>query len=346
MTDESGLYTTNKLEAGLWFELLIVRDGYAPEILQVRDVSTGTAPTATLKTRPSIVGAASHEVKGHVIDGQGNAVPDAVVTAVGVDTAKGSMFGTIPGLDALAVTNQNGDFELVCEKPLKRVLVTIEARTLAIKFATLVTGVRRQTIELSRGATIKGRLVQDGKPVGDAEIGLIGQRQGGFGGGLTTVGDPYPEIRVGTQQDGSFIISDVPTGVQWFVYAKMESVAPRGASEARACLTPKAGAIVDVGDIQLGPGYRFQGKVILSDARPVPDGMRVIVTSAHVWDSQTALVDKDGRFKFVGLPKGEYSISPAVKGYSLPGDQREIQASVQQDVDNFVISLSPEPPKR
>jgi hypothetical protein len=74
--------------------------------------------------------------------------------------------------------------------------------------------------------------------------------------------------------------------------------------------------------------------------------MRVIVTSAHVWDSQTALVDKDGRFKFVGLPKGEYSISPAVKGYSLPGDQREIQASVQQDVDNFVISLSPEPPKR
>src|SRR5215472_12992069 len=31
-TDESGLYTIGKLEPGLWFDLLIVRDGYAPEV--------------------------------------------------------------------------------------------------------------------------------------------------------------------------------------------------------------------------------------------------------------------------------------------------------------------------
>jgi hypothetical protein len=343
-TDESGVYTISKLESGLWFDLLIVRDGYAPEILQLKDVSTGTAPTATLKARPSILGVTSHALKGHVVDGQGNAVRDAVITPWGVDTEEGSIFGTIPGLVALAVTNQNGDFELVYEKSAKRVLITVEARTLALKFATLVAGPRRQTIELFRGATVKGRLVQEGKPVGDAEIGLISQRRGGFGPALRIVGDPYPEIRVGAQRDGTFVISDVPNRVHWFVYAKMESVAPRGASETRACLTATPGGIVDVGDIQLRPGYRLQGKVILSDAKSLPDGMRVMITSHYVWDSQTALLDKDGRFKFVSLPKGEYSISPAVRGYSLPGHDREIQTSVERDMDDFVISLSAEQP--
>jgi hypothetical protein len=186
--------------------------------------------------------------------------------------------------------------------------------------------------------------VQEGKPVGDAEIGLISQRRGGFGPALRIVGDPYPEIRVGAQRDGTFVISDVPNRVHWFVYAKMESVAPRGASETRACLTATPGGIVDVGDIQLRPGYRLQGKVILSDAKSLPDGMRVMITSHYVWDSQTALLDKDGRFKFVSLPKGEYSISPAVRGYSLPGHDREIQTSVERDMDDFVISLSAEQP--
>lgn len=345
-TDESGLYTISKLESGLWFDLLIVRDGYAPEILKVKNVSTGTAPTATLKARPPVVGVSSHMVKGHVVNSKGNAVRDAVVTPVGVDNEQGSIVGTIPGLDALAVTDQNGDFELVYEKPATRVLVTVEARTFALRFATLVSGLRPQTIELFTGATVKGRLMQDGKPVGDAEIGLIGQQRGGFGPALRIVGDPYPEIRVGTQQDGTFVISDVPYGVHWFVYAKMESVAPRGASEARPCSTAKPARIVDVGDIRLVPGYRLQGRVILRDAKSLPDGMRVVITSQHVWDSQTALLDKDGRFTFVSLPEGEYSISPSVRGYSLPGDENEIRTSVQRDIDNMIISLSPEQLRR
>ena len=304
----------------------------------------GTAPLATLKVRQSVADPRC-AVKGHVVDVSGRAVRDAVVTSVAVEVERGAMVGTIPGLDPLAVTDQNGDFELVYEKPAKRMLVTVEARTLALKFVTLVTGQRRQTIELSGGAAVKGRLVQDGKPVADAEIGLVGQKRGGFAG-LTIVGDPYPEMRIGTGQDGTFMISDVPTGVQWFVYAKMESVDTRGASEPKSCITTRPNEMVDVGEISLRTGYRLQGRVLLRDGKSIPDGMRVILTSQRVWDSQTALLDKDGRFKFLGLPQGDYSISPAVRGYSLADDQYEVQASVQRDVDNFVIPLNPVHSKR
>jgi hypothetical protein len=344
-TDAAGFYTFTKLNSDLWFEVLIVRDRYAPAFVKVTDSTNGMAPTAVLTLRTPITDPAT-VAKGRVIDGAGNAVPDAVVNSVGVEIDKGSLIGTIPGLDPLAVTDDNGEFELVYAKPAKRMLLSVEARTLAPEFAVLATGPERQTIELSKGATIRGRLVKDGKPVGDAEIGLIGQTRGGFGAQLTIVGTPYSEVRVGTQQDGTFAISNVPPKIQWYVYAKMESVASRGSSEAKACATTRPEETVNVGDIQLRPGYGFEGKVILTDGTSVPDGMRVIISSQRVLDSQTAILDKGGHFMFVSLPEGKYSISPSVRGYSLPNGQSEVETSVERDVNDFVISLNPTPPAR
>jgi len=342
-TDATGSYTFTKLNSELRFELLIVRDGYSPALVKANDSSNGVVPTAILSLRTPISEPA-RVAKGRVTDGAGNAVPDAVVNARGVEIEKGSMIGTIPGLDPLAVTNDNGEFELVYAKPAKRMLVSVEARTLAPKFVVLATGPDRQTIELVRGATIRGRPMRDGKPVGNAEVGLIGQTQGGFGPQLTIVGTPYSELRVGTQDDGSFALSDVPVQTNWYVYAKMESVASRGATEAKACATTRADEIVNVGDIQLGPGYRFEGTVLLSDGKPIPEGTRVIITSQRVWDTQTAILDKGGRFTFFSLPQGRYSISAAVRGYDFPDGGYEVETAVERDVNNFVITLNPKSP--
>jgi hypothetical protein len=344
-TDASGSYTISSLPSGLWFELLFVRDGYAPEIVRVKDMSAGLAPVATLKTRSSVADP-SHMVSGHVVDAGGRPVPDAVVTTIGIEDEHGSMIGTIPGHDPLAVTDQNGRFEIDYTKPAKRMLITVESRTLALRFATLVTGSRSQKIELEEGATVRGRVLQDGKPVADAEIGLIGQKQGGYGPALSIVGDPYPEMRIGTQEDGTFAISNVPTGVHWFAYPKMESIAPRGAAEPKICVTSRSREVVDVGEISLRPGYRLRGRVILNDGKSLPDGMRVILSSERVWDTQTALLDKDGRFEFLGLAQGEYSISPSVRDYELADDQTGLQASIQRDVDDFIVSMNPRQPKR
>jgi len=342
-TDAAGFYTFTKLNSDLWFELLIVRDRYAPAFVKVADSTNGMAPTAVLTLRTPITDPAT-VVKGRVIDAAGNAVPDAVVNSVGVEVDKGSLFGTIAGLDPLAVTNDNGEFELVYAKPAKRMLLSVEARTLAPKFAALDIGPERQTIELARGATIRGRLMQDGKPVGNAEIGLIGQRRGGFGPQLTIIGTPYSELRVGTQEDGSFTLSNVPVQTNWYIYAKMDSVASRGATEPKACATTRPEETVNVGEIQLRPGYHLEGKVLLSDGKSVPEGMRVIITSERVPDNQTAILDKSGHFDFPGLPQGIYSISPAVTGYSLPDGQSEVEISVERNLNDFVISLNPTTP--
>ena len=340
-TDAAGSYTLTKLNSDLWFELLVVHDGYSPAFAKANDSSGGgMAPTAILHLRAP-TSDPTRVVKGRVIDGMGNAVPDAVVNSVGVENDNGSLIGTIPGLDPLAVTNDNGEFEIVYSKPAKRMLLSVEARTLAPKFAVLAAGPQRQTIELARGATIRGRLMQGGRPVGNAEIGLIGQARGGFGPQLTIVGTPYSELRVGTQEDGSFALSNVPAQTSWYAYAKMESVASRGATEPKACATTRPGETVNVGEIQLRHGYHFDGRVILSDGKPIPEGMRVIISSQRVRDSQTAVLDKGGHFMFLNLPEGKYSVSPAVRGYSLPDGQYGVETSMERNVNDFVISLNP-----
>jgi len=96
-----------------------------------------------------------------------------------------------------------------------------------------------------------------------------------------------------------------------------------------------------VGDLQLQHGYRIKGSVLLSDHKSVPDGMRVLIGSEYVWDTQTAILDSDGRFEFLSLPPGKYSVSPPVRGYSLPDAQYDAQVSVERDEDDFAISLRP-----
>ena len=67
---------------------------------------------------------------------------------------------------------------------------------------------------------------------------------------LTIIGDPYDEIRIGTQEDGLFVITNVPAPVDWYVYGKMESIAALGATAPVHCATTRDNEEVNVGDIE------------------------------------------------------------------------------------------------
>ena len=63
--------------------------------------------------------------------------------------------------------------------------------------------------------------------------------------------------------------------------------------------------------------------------------IRDSISSDRAWDTQTATLRLDGHFEFVGLAVGGYSISPAVKGYSLPDGALEVASSIDRDVDSW-----------
>ncbi len=208
---------------------------------------------------------------------------------------------------------------------------------MATKLIAVPTG-ERETITVSDGALIRGRLVNHGKPVAGAEVGLIAQNRGGFDNKLKVVGNPYEEIRIGTQEDGSFVIPNVPTPVDWYVYGKMEAITALGATDPVKCTTRRDSEEVNVGDIQIIPGHRMRGRITLSDGAAMTDGMHVTISADRSpQDTQIAAIGHNGDFEFANLPTGKYAIIPAVRGYRL----QSLEATIDRDIDDFAIALDP-----
>ncbi len=343
LTDSKGNFKIKNLAPELWFELLAVRDGYIPEFAKRVDPAKDANVTMTLAVRPPTTDF-DGVVRGLVMDSDGSPVQDAVVNSVGIIMGKSSGYGSFDGLEPIAVTNKKGEFEIAYAKPTPKMLLSIEARAMAPKFIVMETGPERHSVVLSEGAAITGRLVANGKPVGNAEIGLIAKNRGGFGNNLTIMGDPYNEIRIGTKPNGSFTITNVPEPVDWYVYAKMSSISRLGATNPVEVKLTRDKQYVNAGNLAIQPGYRLKGALLLSDNKRIPEGMRITIDSDRVWDSQTTVLTSDGHFEFTNLPAGEYHIFPSVRGYRMKGSRfrpDELSVSIDHDVDALTVTVFP-----
>jgi hypothetical protein len=344
LTDSSGNFTIPSLSPDLYFEILIVHDGYLPVIVKKVDPAK-PGPTVELKAREALTDS-RRVLRGLVVDAQHRPIRDAVVQPQGIlgemqNRGRGSMYGSILGLEPVAVSNEKGEFELAHAEPFDAMVVQVEVRGMAPKiFTSLASGSERHILAVTEGATIRGRLLQGGKPVPNAEVGLIARKHG-WGANLVLVGYPLPEIRVGTNDDGRFAITNVPPGVDWYLYGKMESLAARGGAPIIECTTRSDGEEVDVGDLSIVPPLHLRGKVVLSDGKPLPTVMRVTVGSDRAFDSQTTILTPDGVFEFSGLAKGTYTISAFVKGYR-PASTSSSRFTLENDVTDFVVTFDPQ----
>jgi hypothetical protein len=344
VTDRTGLFTLKNLDSDLWFELLVVREGYTAAFVDRVDPSHGPAQVTALAPRAP-VNDPSRVVRGWVLDQHGRPLRAAVVVPEGVEAVVQGrsvpMYGfgeQIKGLEPIAVTDSKGEFELAYNDKATGMMLRVEARGMATRLIAVPTGTQGQTITVSDGALIRGRLVNHGKPVAGAEVGLIAQNRGGFDNKLNVVGNPYEEIRIGTQEDGSFVIPNVPTPVDWYVYGKMEAITALGATDPVKCTTTRDREEVNVGDVQIISGHRLRGRITLSDGAAIADGMHVTISADRSpQDTQIATIGHNGDFEFANLPTGKYAIIPAVRGYRL----QQIEVTIDTDVDDFAIALGP-----
>lgn len=344
ITDAKGAFEFKNLSADLWFTLLAARDGYVPEI--TKRIDPVKVPTIALKlaAKPATTDF-SGTVRGRVVEADGSPIPYAVINPIGVIADGATLIGSPDGLEPLSISNKLGEFELSYSKPTPKMLLELEARAFAPKFAVVETGPDRRSITLNDGAVIAGRLVQNGKPVPDVQIGLIAKDRGGWGRDFKQFGYPYEVVRIGTDADGRFTIPNVPAPVDWYVYATMDSISSLGASSPIEVHVSKGGEYVKVQDLVVKPGCHLRGTVLASDNKAIADGMRVILSSATVWDSQIVQLASDGHFELTNIPAGKYTISVSVKGYHEKMPQYgPAPFQVDHDIDNFTTTIYPNLP--
>lgn len=337
-TDGEGKFSIAGLNPELRFKLMVVKEGYSAAFIDQ------PADTAVLKARSAIEDL-SQVVRGRVVDGQGKPVKDAVVEQEGVGYKGpgggiGHRFGGPDGwIDSLAVSNEQGEFEIAYGKPAVEMILRVSPRGMAQKLFTEPTGADRKTMTVTDGAAIFGRVLQpDGKPAANVEVGVITHSR--------RSGTTFPEMVIGTREDGTFAITNVPAGRILYVYPKMESLAPLGfAGTPEPLETKDDGQEVHIGDLKLQPSYTLRGKVVLSDGAAVGKEMRVTIGSDEIMDTQMVTLAPDGTFEFKGLAKGVYMVMPGVRNYQLAdGDTGEVL--VDRDGKSVVLRVVPRPARQ
>ncbi len=332
VTGPDGGFTLKGLSPDLLFTLLVLHEGNSTATVNTVDPDKGAIDPVALKPRVPVEDM-SRVIRGRVVDLQGNALRNAVVEQQGAIFASGGQqFGGPAWADTIAVSNEKGEFEIANDKPAAKLIISVSARGMASKLFTQPTGGERTTMTVAEGATVRGRLVYKGKPVANAQVGLMTHSR--------RAGTNFPETQIGTQEDGTFAITNVPAGRIWAAYPKMESVAGRGIAGSAVDLETKDnGETVNIGDIELAPAHKLSGKVVLTDGKPIPTGMRLGLGAGRATDSQMALLPVDGHFEFTGLGSDVYSLSPAVKGYELAeGFEQEVLVNRDRQV---TVTLRP-----
>jgi hypothetical protein len=157
----------------------------------------------------------------------------------------------------------------------------------------------------------------------------------------------------GTDSRGQFSIANMPPHQKWYIYGLMDTLKSSGCIPVQTVTTGAHGSILDLGDLEVRPGFRISGRMVLTDGKAVPPDTRVILSrdTPSAWDAQTVSVGADGRFTFDGVPAENVQISTKVSGYHLSPRIRSRDANfpefifgkVTEDIQAFLLPLEPGP---
>jgi uncharacterized GH25 family protein len=344
-TDAKGNFVIKSLDPQLTFQILAVAKGYKPKYVSKVDPAKGTPVKVELEPIESSDAAPERSIRGRVVNPKGAPIEGAVVEMRGIETKDGGgSWGSLPGIDPLAVADENGEFLITAQKPFEMMSVQVTARTFAPgNFNKLASGTSRHDLRMTEGAALTGRVLLDGKPLAGVSVGVSAVDR--------TAGNYHGHFEVGTSTNGDLAFVNLPPDVDFYIYGIMGTMKNFGAVPPRQIHTGKDGETIDAGDLVVGPAHRLAGRVVLADGQPVPPKTRLLVSREEAWDSMQITLDAEGNFDTTGVPSETISLSARVKGYhvsarNLSVDQMnpfQLIGRMDHDITNLVFMLEKGP---
>ncbi|MGN6641399.1 MAG: carboxypeptidase-like regulatory domain-containing protein, partial [Verrucomicrobiota bacterium] len=115
--DIAGRFKIESLDPQLTFQVLAVAKGFKPKYVSKVDPAKG--PIAIeLEAIEAGDATPNRSLRGRVVNPKGEPISGAVVEMQGIETKDGGgSWGSLPGIDPLAVTDENGEFLITAKKP-------------------------------------------------------------------------------------------------------------------------------------------------------------------------------------------------------------------------------------
>lgn len=338
--DAQGRFQIDSLDPQLVFRVLAAAKGFRPQFIDQVDPTNGLV---TIKMDAiELAGAAPGQcLHGRVVDGQGKSITGATVSAEGIRGHNGSgRWGSLPGVDPLTVTDENGEFLITSRDPFDMMDVRVEARGFARKtFAELDSGAQVHQLVLTEGAALRGRVMFNAKPLKNVLVGVVSVDR--------TMGHFTGNYDIGTDSDGRFLFTSLPPDVDYYVYGDMDSMKAFGSIPIQKIHAGKDGDVTDVGELTVGPANRLKGRVVLADGGVIPPQTRLLLSREDAWDSVQLTLAADGSFNMTGLPSETVSLSLRLPGYKISAKNAsldtlntfQLTGRVEGDITNLVLLL-------
>ena len=344
-TDTAGNYVIKSLDPQLKFQVLAVAKGFKPKYVSGVDPAKGPVKI-TLSPIELADAPPANCLHGRVTDAKGKPVVGAVIEAHGLRTKNGGHWGQLPGVDPLAVADDNGEFLITSQQPFEQMDVRVSARGFANQTITeLASGSEAHAITLTEGASVRGQILWQGRPLTNVSIGIVSVNR--------SMEHFTGNFDVGTDSAGRFLFVNLPPDVDYYVYGSMDTFAKYGAVPKQQLHAGKDGELTDLGSLTVVPAHRVAGQVVLADGAPIPPKTRLLLDRDSAWDSCQVILSPDGHFEFTGVPAELVSLSARVPGYRVSAKNAGLDTynpyqlvglAGMVDLTNLVFLLEPGQP--
>jgi hypothetical protein len=338
-TDAQGHFVLKPVDKELLFRLLISAPGHAPDYIRDADPQFGGL-ALKLKARRGARDASPPSVFGKLLAPDGNPVIGARVTA---DMARAgtTTYSSLnaASVDPFTVTDEEGLFRLACTNRYPEFNVIVDAPHLAKRRMWLDVG-KAHLIRLRSGVAVSGRVQRDGNPMPHLLLTLSTERR--------AMEFTLRGLEVATDAQGRFTLAHVPADSRFLLHTKMNDTTGLGAALLAAPVnTGPDGSTLQLDELALTPTATLRGRVLLADGQPVPRRTSITLQVERTTDSVNAILDPDGWFEFMGVPKDTVVLRLRIPGYRLSAknpnkdwlNEDQIVGQLTQNHDELFIDL-------
>lgn len=195
-------------------------------------------------------------------------------------------------------------------------------------------------VRMHDGVTVTGRLVATNFPVSGAVVRVMAENR--------ISGEFFITDKIATDTNGYFSIPNLPAEKGLMLLGTMDSLQGKGALPPKSFTSGKNKTTTNMGELELQPGYRISGQILLADGKPMPARTHLLLARQGASDYAEVVLTADGRFVFQSVPAESLSLSARLKGYkyshrnpSLDWLNNQIIGKLSGDITNLTLIMEP-----